>query len=212
MNEILEKVKKYSTPLDESLSFSDEMKDDITSEVLIKKFEEEAVKIGSKVVICAGEDEAVTKLEEIISGYASAAFNSKINPAILEKIKARFTDKKIVSVKEIEEDLKSNLAKINVAVTIPEFLIAESGTTVIKASTHEPRLLSVLTDVSVVFAKKEQIIPSMSSFLKKSKERMEDFNKTSGYIFITGASRTADIEKILIIGVHGPGELIYIVY
>ncbi len=212
MNEILEKIKKYSTPLEEKLSFKNDEIETTTEEFLVKKFEEETVKIGSKVVICKNIDEAAGEIEKIISGYSSAAFNNNIDSSISEKIKSHYPDKNILHVKEIEDDLKSNLAKINVAVSIPEYLIAESGTAVIRSSVDEPRLLSVLTEVSIMLVKKEQIIPSMSSFLKKSREKAEDFNKTSAYVFVTGPSRTADIEKNLVIGVHGPGELIFVLY
>jgi L-lactate dehydrogenase complex protein LldG len=212
MNEILEKIKKYSTPLEEKLSFIDDKSEVPSEEFLVKKFEEETLKVGSKVIICKNSSEAAEELEKIILGYSSAVFNNKIDDKVINGIKSKYPDKKIVTVKEINEDLKSNLSKINVSVSIPEYLIAESGTAVMRSSVDEPRLLSVLSEVSVIFAKKEQIIPSMSAFLKKSKENIEDFNKTSAYIFITGPSRTADIEKNLVIGVHGPGELFFMLY
>ena len=121
-------------------------------------------------------------------------------------------DKKIILAKDIESNFKFELSNINVSVTIPEFLIAETGTAVIRSSVNEPRLLSVLTEKSIILAKKEQVLPSMSSFLKILKEKKEVINLTSAYVFITGPSRTADIEKNLVIGVHGPAELYYIIY
>jgi len=95
---------------------------------------------------------------------------------------------------------------------VPEFLIAETGTAVIRSSDKEPRMLSLLSKVSIILASKEILLESMSSFLSVSKKRIEDFNKSSAYVFITGPSRTADIEKILVIGMHGPEELIFILY
>ena len=210
MNTILEKIKKHSKPLSGKLS-KEQLVNNNSSDP-VKLFESEAVKTDSVVVLCAGIDEAYTKLNEIFADQNSLVFSGLIDESFVNKMKELNPGKKVVTVTEIESNLKDELSKINISVSRPEYIIAETGTAVMRTSKEEPRLLSVLADISVILAKKEQIIPSMSDFLKLSKEKIEDFNKTSAYVFITGPSRTADIEKILVIGVHGPGKLIYILY
>jgi len=212
MNEILEKIKRYSEPLKDKLSFEGESEEVYNIEILLNRFKEEALKIDSKVIICNKPDDVIGEIKNIVSKHSSVVFNNAIDNDIFNNIKSEFVDKKIILAKDIENNFKFELSNINVSITLPEFLIAETGTAVIKSSVNEPRLLSVLTEESIILAKKEQILPSMSSFLKKLKEKKEEINSTSAYVFITGPSRTADIEKNLVIGVHGPAELYYIIY
>jgi len=212
MSEILEKIKRYSKPLKDKLSFEAEKEEVNNIESLLNKFKEEALKIDSKVIICNKPDEAVMEIKNIVSKHDSAVFNNAIDENIFNNVKSEFNDKKIILAKDIESNFKFELSNISVSISIPEFLIAETGTAVIRSSVNEPRLLSVLTEKSIILAKKEQVLPSMSSFLKILKEKKEVINLTSAYVFITGPSRTADIEKNLVIGVHGPSELYYIIY
>ena len=211
MNEILEKIKKYSIPLEKETEPPNVNTKTISNKLPLNKFEEEAIKIGSKVFICENQDNAVKVINKIIKEYSSVIISGLVPNLIVEKIKSE-SSQNIFLVLDINDDFKNKLSKMDVSISVPEFIIAETGTAVIRSSDNEPRMLSVLPKISIMLAKKESIVESMNSFLKISKNRIEDFNKTSAYIFITGPSRTADIEKILVIGVHGPEELVFILY
>jgi L-lactate dehydrogenase complex protein LldG len=211
MNEILEKIKKYSAPLEKNIEPQNVNTQTISNELLLSRFEKEAVKSGSKVFIYENQDDALKAINKIITGYSSAVISGTVPVKLFEKMKSECLQN-VFSVSDINEDFKNKLSKIEVSVSVPEFIIAETGTAVIRSSNDEPRMLSLLSKVSIMFAKKENIVESMGSFLTISKNRIKDFNKTSAYVFITGPSRTADIEKNLVIGVHGPEEFIFVLY
>ena len=211
MNEILEKIKKYSVPLEKKAELHNIDTEVVPNESLLSKFEEEAIKSGSRVFICENQDDAVKAINKILAGYSSVIISSLVPNSIAEKFKSESLQN-IFSVLDIKDDFKNKLSEIDVSISVPEFIIAETGTAVIRSSDDEPRMLSLLPKISIMFAKKEHVIESMSNFLNISKNRIEEFNKTSAYIFITGPSRTADIEKILVIGVHGPEELFFVLY
>lgn len=94
----------------------------------------------------------------------------------------------------------------DIGISSVEFGIAESGSVCQNAYTVESRLVSTLPPIHVVFLNSANIVPGIEdamNMLAKTYDR--------GYIsFITGPSRTADIERVLTVGVHGPSRLIII--
>lgn len=87
-----------------------------------------------------------------------------------------------------------------------EFGIAESGSVCQDAYSVESRLVSTLPPIHVVFLNSASIVPGIEEAINIVSKVFE-----RGYIsFISGPSRTADIERVLTIGVHGPGRFIII--
>lgn len=87
-----------------------------------------------------------------------------------------------------------------------EFGIAETGSVCQDAYAIEERLVSTLTPVHIVFLNSNFILPSVESAVSVFSDIFE-----RGYLsLITGPSRTADIERVLTIGVHGPSRLVII--
>lgn len=91
--------------------------------------------------------------------------------------------------------------------TVADALVARTGSIVLRATTAGGRRLSVLPPMHFVVAMREQLVPCLSSWLGTVHR---DRNWSYGTI-ITGPSRTADIERILVLGAHGPKRLVVIV-
>ncbi len=107
--------------------------------------------------------------------------------------------------KVINSGLRSCLAGLDVSLTMANMGIAETATTVLDCSDEEVRLASMLCEDHVLVLPKSAI--RQTSF-EVQKEIEELQNKAPRFIsFISGASRTADIERVLALGVHGPLEL-----
>lgn len=95
-----------------------------------------------------------------------------------------------------------------VTITHCEALVASTGTIVV-SSQNGGRGGSVVAPVHVVVAKASQLLPDLdSAFSHLGHIGMPPRNSFIG--FITGCSRTADIEKILVIGAHGPKRVVVI--
>jgi L-lactate dehydrogenase complex protein LldG len=93
-------------------------------------------------------------------------------------------------------------------VTLADSLVASHGSVLI-ASSDAGRGASVVAPVHIVVASESQIEPDLKAALARVKERGVA-DRTSCVFLITGSSRTADIEKILVLGAHGPRRLIVI--
>ena len=74
------------------------------------------------------------------------------------------------------------------------------------SSVHQGRIPSVYAPVHVCIAYTSQLVYDVKDGLVKLKEKYRDF-LPSMISFATGPSRTADIEKTLVVGVHGPKEV-----
>lgn len=93
-------------------------------------------------------------------------------------------------------------------VTLAEALIAQTGSILVTASCGG-RGASVVAPCHVVYAKIAQLVPDLITALTRaSRERTLDHNSFA--CVISGSSRTADIEKILVQGAHGPRRLVVI--
>lgn len=105
----------------------------------------------------------------------------------------------------LKNSMGKHLNEIHTAFTYADWGIAETGTLVLDSGSEDIRIATMLAETHVALLPASKIQADAMS-LEKELESMQKYY--SRYIaFITGASRTADIERILTIGVHGPQEL-----
>ena len=101
-------------------------------------------------------------------------------------------------------DVREAAAGAEAGITAAAYGLADTGTLVVFASETEARLLSLLPPVHIAVLERQRLLSGLDElFLRHPRPLAE----TSAMVLITGPSRTADIELILVRGVHGPGEL-----
>ena len=91
-------------------------------------------------------------------------------------------------------------------ITHAEALVALTGSVLVSAACGG-RGASVVAPVHIVIATREELVPDLEAAFTLIRQR-ELPHKNSYLCLITGSSRTADIEKILVMGAHGPRRLI----
>lgn len=99
-----------------------------------------------------------------------------------------------------------NLASCDASITGCEFLVARTGTIVMSAAQQSGRTVSVYAPIHICIAYTNQLVYDIKDVLQLLKEKYTG-NIPSLITFATGPSRTADIEKTLVTGVHGPKEV-----
>ena len=96
----------------------------------------------------------------------------------------------------------------DLGVTSCDCLVAQTGSVIVSTVSAGGRALSVLAPTHLVIARREQIVPDLATAMALLRKRY-DKNWPSALSVITGPSRTADIEKILVMGAHGPKRLAF---
>jgi L-lactate dehydrogenase complex protein LldG len=95
---------------------------------------------------------------------------------------------------------KHDMAKCDLGITEADFILPETGTLVLRSSSEKPRAVSLLPRVHLAIVRPEMLRADMHQVFAEAKD--------SHYlVFITGPSRTADIELTVTLGVHGPKNL-----
>lgn len=102
----------------------------------------------------------------------------------------------------------SDLFNFEVGITRAQAAIAETGTLVLDSSCERNRLISVVPPVHIAIVAASRIYATLAEVLAMLQSGKE---VSPAITFITGPSRTADIELTLTIGVHGPKELYVII-
>jgi L-lactate utilization protein LutC len=101
-------------------------------------------------------------------------------------------------------ELRRACATAGVGITTADYALADTGSLATIASSDDARLISLLPPVHIAVFPADRILTGLDE-LYTLIPRPAD--RTSSMVFITGPSRTADIEQILVRGVHGPGEI-----
>jgi L-lactate dehydrogenase complex protein LldG len=100
------------------------------------------------------------------------------------------------------------MAELSVSLIEADLLLADTGSCLIACPTAEDRLLCYLPPACIVIAKAEKLREHLPAAWGEIAPRCFDKNLTGEFLIVTGPSRTADIEKLLILGVHGPKRLV----
>lgn len=95
--------------------------------------------------------------------------------------------------------------KAKIGITQMHWALADTGTLAEESNAIDCRLAASLTEIHIAVVATENIFPDMLTFLKKTDPCVPAYLS-----FITGPSRTSDIERVLTIGVHGPERLIIV--
>ncbi len=123
-----------------------------------------------------------------------------------ETVKRITQGKRILSSNDVFR--AQDLFNIDVGITSAQAGIAETGTLVLDSSVERNRLVSLVPPVHIAILHAARIYATLSETLAGLQSRGE---LSPAITFITGPSRTADIELTLAIGVHGPQELYVII-
>ena len=105
----------------------------------------------------------------------------------------------------VDDGLREHMAGIDIGLTMVDYGIAETGTLVIDSSSEAVRLATMVSEVHVAVLPKSRIRATALDLETELRDLMQSAPNYAA--FITGASRTADIERVLALGVHGPLEL-----
>ena len=173
----------------------------------VKMFRERLESVGGHCTVVPDELEAARALTQIISELQSRVPAKRIAlsdaPLVAELARG-------LPVEELQIcPPVSELFSYDVGVTMAQAAIAETGTLVLESEKERHRLISLLPPVHVAIVRSGDICLTIGDALKQLRGREEEMSRA--ITFITGPSRTADIELTLTVGVHGPKELYVII-
>lgn len=98
------------------------------------------------------------------------------------------------------------LESADCAIVAAESLIADTGSAVIRVSTYEERLLPYLPPACIIVGRLSQLAAGLNDAALRAGDA-----ERGERVIVTGPSRTADIEKTVVLGAHGPGSVTVIV-
>jgi L-lactate dehydrogenase complex protein LldG len=196
-NKILKKIKRaLETPV--PLPFPDQLADTPifipTEKELAIGFAEKFTSLLGKFIYCADENELIHQLSALIEAKHWHKIYS-LETGWLDNMRAH--DFNPVTTHDLES--------CDASITLCESLVARTGTIVLSSQQLSGRTASVYAPIHICIAYTHQLVFDISDSLNR-------FTSQSGSIpsmisFATGPSRTADIEKTLVVGVHGPKEV-----
>lgn len=100
----------------------------------------------------------------------------------------------------------------NIGITISEITLAESGTVVVFSGKDRGRTVNFLPENSIILIPKSTLVPRMTQATKIIREKVKNGETLPSCInYITGPSKSSDIEMKLVVGVHGPVRVKFIV-
>jgi L-lactate dehydrogenase complex protein LldG len=163
---------------------------------LEETFANEFIKLGGKFIYCANHT-------ELFSQLAALADNMK-----WESIQTK--DKFLLSLMA-EHNLNliqhaTDMSDIEVGISLCESLIARTGSCILSAGQDSGRALPVYSPIHITVAYTHQLVWDIKDAIHHLNEKY-NHQLPSMISLTTGPSRTADIEKTLVVGVHGPKEV-----
>ncbi|ASZ10062.1 lactate utilization protein [Chitinophaga pendula] len=165
------------------------------NEGLEMKFAEEFARLQGKFIFCTGKAELLENIQALAAhkDWHNIHCQTPALLAVLQSGKFGFLN-------------QGDMHDADAAITDCELLVARTGTIVLSAAQPSGRTLPVYTPVHLVIAYTHQLVFDLKDAINKLKEKYNGV-LPSAISFASGPSRTADIEKTLVVGIHGPKEV-----
>ncbi len=159
------------------------------------EFAENFTKLQGRFSFCADEKELVNQLEVLVAQRKWTKIYCR-EKLIIEKL----------SHAGFAPDYSQDLASCDAAITGCEKLIARTGSMLLSSTQESGRTVSIYAPVHICIAYSKQLVFDIGDGLQQLQEGYAG-KFPSLVTLATGPSRTADIEKTLVVGVHGPKEV-----
>lgn len=189
--------------------------DDVSPEGLLARFTAEVERLLGQVVVVKGDAAARKKILQLLSeqhhaehilAWDFAHIPVKGLAEAVEKAGIR------VTVPAMHDEFRAEtieaIRSVPVGLTGADAAAATTGTLIVSTAPGKGRLPTILPPVHIAVVTLDQLVPRLEDWL--ARERANDstvLHDPANVAFITGPSRTGDIEMILVKGVHGPGIL-----
>jgi L-lactate dehydrogenase complex protein LldG len=174
---------------------------DMESRISSVRFRVEA--LAGKTHRVATPSEACATVRDEIAGKtavtSNAPFLAECGITALPGVRSGVTDR---------EELRELCATVDIGITSADYVLADTGTLVMLASPQEARMVSLLPPAHIAVVPADRILTGLDELFTVLPRPAE---QSSSMILITGPSRTADIEQILVRGVHGPGQIMVVI-
>jgi len=159
-------------------------------------FARELLDVSGKFVYCGDDVEFAEILKSVMAENKWDTIHCVDDELknILEQTGVKYTSE--------EEDFKDMAAGL----TRCEYLVARLGSVMVSSAHASGRRMNVFPETHLIYARASQLVPDLKEALSGIKERYGK-DIPSMISMITGPSRTADIEKTLVMGAHGPRDL-----
>jgi L-lactate dehydrogenase complex protein LldG len=176
----------------------------------VEKFVEEFEKVSGKAFRVATLPEAFELVIKILAGRGWR--QTLIWERLLEQHPEFRQSLAQAGIEAISEGQIRHLAGIPVGITGAQAAIADTGTLVLQNSSGQPAFASLLPETHLALLSVKDIHPNLQAYLDSVDDLREHILASSNQVFITGPSRTGDIELNITLGVHGPREVIAIIW
>ena len=187
-------ISKRENPFDR-INFNDPVYYDLEDEKEVV-FASKLLDNNGKFVYCENEQQAMSILQTLMN---EKGWESIFTP-----------DEKLIEMLQsgnINVDFdEEQFPNVKGGITRCDFLIARFGSVMVSSALGSGRRMFVFPESHIVFAYASQVVVELKEALVEMKEKYIR-NFPSQVTVITGPSRTADIEKTLVMGAHGPKEL-----
>ena len=195
---ILKKIRKalsHSTPLPFPQSEGNQQVFQPLEQEPEVEFAEQFTKLQGKFIYCINQQEFAFQLSSLIRKQDWEKVFCK-EEQLIQPVLAQLSNRVTAN----------DLAGCDVAITGCEYLVARTGSIVMSTAQSSGRSTSVYAPVHICVAFTDQLVYDIKDALQGAREKYGE-QLPSLITFATGPSRTADIEKTLVVGVHGPKEV-----
>jgi len=177
-------------------------------ETMMRRFAEELDAVEGELHRCGSPDDARAKLAELVDELECDRLGAVDRPLTHELADNLST----AEVAWVDADWGGPaIGELEAALVASDLLLADTGSCLVECPTAAERMMCYLPPVCIVVARAEALREHLPAAWREVAPRVSDPQRRGELVFITGPSRTADIEKILILGVHGPKRLIVLV-
>lgn len=179
---------------------------------LLEQFVTNAERLTAKVLVVTDKSQLKRRVEEWLSEIQAKSVMCWDSPqlklmGIPEACQAAGVNLTYWDHQQDRQEMIRRCASVDVGITSANYGIANTGSLAVLSSPLQSRAVSLLPPVHIAILDRKNILPHMGDIFAQ----LNEANLPSALNFITGPSRTSDIEMDLALGVHGPGKVFILI-
>jgi len=176
---------------------------------LIERFESESIRVGVRFYRAASAEAAFQHIEAVCKAREAKRIVGWQAQVIADVgLRERLQERGVEFLSETNgREFIRTAEAADIGISGVDYALADTGTLVLLACKGQARSISLLPPVHIALVRPRQILSGLSDLFPILRADAKSSDLSSAITFVTGPSRTADIELTLVVGVHGPQQL-----